>query len=63
MGVRVSVSVCMQGWYGFLNVMEIDSAIFQDLQSFGKGTFFKMAMGNFGFLFGKILQYHKMDKN
>ena len=28
-------------------VMEIDNAIFQDLESFGKGRFFKMAMEKF----------------
>jgi len=41
--------------------MEIDKAIFQDLESFGKGRSFKVAMEEFGFLSGKILQYPKMD--
>ena len=27
--------------------MEIDNAIFQDLRSFGKGMFFRMAMNKF----------------
>ena len=29
---------------GFWKVMEIDSAIFQDLESYGKGRIFNMAM-------------------
>ena len=41
--------------------MEIDNAIFQDQESSGKGKFLKMAMESFGFLFGKILEYLKMD--
>ena len=36
--------------------MEIENAIFQDMGSFGKGTFFKMAMKIFGFLFGRMLK-------
>ena len=35
-----------QGSYGFLKVMEIDNAIFQGLESFGKEAF-KMAMEKF----------------
>ena len=31
---------CFQSPYGFWNVIEIDSAIFYDLESFGKGRFF-----------------------
>ena len=33
--------------------MEIDNAIFQDLESFGKGKFFKMAIAMFWILLGK----------
>jgi len=33
--------------YGLWKVIEIDSAIFQDLESFGKEKFFKMAMEKF----------------
>ena len=40
--------------------MEIDNAIFQDLESCGKGKFFKMAMESFGFFFGKIQKCPKM---
>ena len=36
--------------------MKIDNAIFQDLESFGKGRFSKGLLKSFGFLFGKILQ-------
>ena len=32
----------------------IDSTIFQDLESFGKGKFFRMAMESFGFFLGKL---------
>ena len=32
------------GFGRFWKVMEIYNAIFQDLESFGKGTFFTMAM-------------------
>ena len=39
--------LCMQGSYGFWKVMEIDSEIFQHLESFGKEKFFKMAMEKF----------------
>ena len=31
----------------FWNVMEIDNTIFEDLESFGKGIFFKMAVEKF----------------
>ena len=41
--------------------MKIDNAIFQDLESFGKGRFFKMVMEKFGFVFGEFLEYPKMD--
>ena len=34
--------------------MEIDSAIFQGLDRFGKGRFFKLTMESFEFLFGKF---------
>ena len=37
----------VRGSYGFWKVMETDNAVFQDLESFGKGRFFKMAMGKF----------------
>ena len=45
----------------FWKITEIDSAFFQDLESFGKGAFFKVAMECFGLLFGKILKYPKID--
>ena len=35
--------------------MEIENAIFQDLESFGKEKIFKVAVESFGFLFGEIL--------
>ena len=35
------------GFGKFWKVMEIDNAIFHDLESFGKGIFFKMAMEQF----------------
>ena len=41
--------------------MEIDNAIFQDLESFEKGRFFKVAIEKFSILmFGKLLQYPKV---
>jgi len=40
--------------------MEIDNAILQGLENFGKRMCSKMAMEKFGFLFGKILKY-KME--
>ena len=43
------------GFGTFWKVMEIDNAIFQYLESFGTGKFFKMAMESLGFLFEKIL--------
>ena len=36
-----------QGLYGFWKVMEIENAVFQDLESFGKEKIFKMAMERF----------------
>ena len=36
--------------------MEIDNAIFQDLESLGKEKFFKMPFGKFRILFRKILK-------
>ena len=41
--------------------MENDNAIFQDLENFGKEAFSKWSWKSFGFLFGKILNYPKMD--
>ena len=41
--------------------MEIDSAIFQDLESVGNKSLFKMAMEKSGILFGEILKYPEMD--
>ena len=43
----------------FLKVMEIDNAIFQDLESFGKEVF--QLWKSCGILFGNILQYPKLD--
>ena len=58
-------------WPGLLSVlesfgelkkfMEIDNAIFQDLESFGKMKFSNWLYKSFGFLLGKILKYPKMD--
>jgi len=42
--------------------MEIENAIFQDLESFGKEKIFKVAVESFGFLFGEIIKYPKMDR-
>ena len=39
-----------------LKAMNIKNAIFQDLESFRKEMFFRMAIEQFGFLFGKILK-------
>ena len=50
------------GFGKFWKVTEIDNAIFQDLESFGKEMFLKMALENFGFLFWKILKYPTMDR-
>ena len=36
--------------------MEIENAILQDLESFGKEMIFKLAMESFGLLFWKILK-------
>ena len=41
--------------------MESNIAILQELERFGKGSFFKIAMEQFLILFGKILKYLKMD--
>ena len=41
--------------------MEIDNVIFQDLESFGKERFFKMAMEVLDF-FGEILKYPRIDR-
>ena len=38
----------------FWKTMEIDNAIFQGLDRFGKGRFFKLIMESFEFLFGKF---------
>ena len=45
----------------FRKVLEIDIAIFQDLQSFVKGTFLEERWKCFRFFFGKILKYRKLD--
>ena len=39
--------------------MEIENTIFKDLESFGKGRFFKMAIMESFLLFGEILKYSK----
>ena len=41
--------------------MDIDNAIFQDLESFGKEKFFKMAMEEFLIFVCGILKYAKRD--
>ena len=46
---------------GFAWVLEIYSAILQELERFVKGTIFKTALEKFGFLVRKILKYPKMD--
>jgi len=45
----------------FGKLWKIDNVIFQDLDSFGKGGFSKWLWKRFGFFFGKILNYPKMD--
>ena len=55
--VEVEIFYQKQGWSGFWKfwkVMEIDDAIFQDLESFGEESVF-------GFLFRKILKYPKIN--
>ena len=43
--------------------MEINNAIFQDLESFGKREVIsKWLWNSFGFLLGAILKYPEMDK-
>ena len=65
--IQDSRALGFQGWYGFekcWKVMEINNAIFQDLESFGKGRFFSMTLElwkSFGFLFQKTMEYPKMD--
>ena len=51
----------IQGLYRLWKVMDVDSAIFQDLESFAKRRFFNMAMKNFWIFVLKILKYPKMD--
>ena len=41
----------------FWKVMEIDSTVFQDRESFWKKSFSKLLSKSFGFLFGAILKY------
>ena len=41
--------------------MEIDNAVFQELESFGQGRFFKMSMENFEFLFEIFLGHPKIS--
>ena len=53
--ISVSFVRVRTGCGKFLIVAEIDNAIFQDLENFGKGTFFRMATEKFGFLLGKVL--------
>ena len=53
-----------QGSYGLWNILDsygIGNSIFQDLESYGMEGLFKMAMKNFWILFGKILNYLKID--
>ena len=45
----------------FSKVLELASLNFQDLRSFGEEKFFKMAVGKFWVLFGKILKYPRID--
>ena len=62
-----TVSRLFQGPYGFWKVMEIDSAIFQELESFGKessyGNAFKMAIEKFCIWHGKILNHSYFIRN
>ena len=44
---NLASSICRPDTCGFWKVMEIDNAIFLDLESFGKERFFKMAMEKF----------------
>jgi len=43
-----------QGSNGFWKVMEIDNVIFHDMDSFGKGKFFKISIEMFWILFRKF---------
>ena len=52
--VKLPAFLTTQGSSGFCKVMEINSAIFQDLESVKRGRFFQMAMENFGFCLGKF---------
>ena len=40
----LEISRILTGIGGFWKVIKIDNAIFQDLESFGKGRFLKLAM-------------------
>ena len=44
-------------------VIELDNAVFQDLESLGKGRFFKVTIESFECLFGRILKYPKVNIN
>ena len=55
----MQISRVRAGFIKFSKVMEIDNAIFQDLESFREVGCFKMATESFEFLFGKILQHSK----
>ena len=41
--------------------MEIDYAIFQEVESLGKGRFFKMTMEKVWIVVWEVVQSHKMD--
>ena len=50
------------GFGKFLEVMEIDNAIFQDLESVGKRKVFQIGSGKVLYLrMGKLAKYAKMD--
>ena len=45
----------------FRKVIGIDNAVFQYLEHFGKGKFFKIAMEKFWIFVWEILKYPEMD--
>ena len=59
--VEVEIFYLKQGSHEFWNVMEIDYASFQNLESFGKRVYLKRLWRSFGFLLRKILKYPKID--
>ena len=55
--IAVDMHVCitkLMDFEKFWKVMETDDAIFQDLENFGNGRFYEMAMEKYRLLFGEI---------